>query len=218
MPRYTRTLGNGTLLFLPHSHDSFRSTFDWNKVKSELERIPKRALPVTVCLGEQDIKKGLLREVRENLNLPVVSAGELTSQLFPFRLWRLFRNYAFTAGFDDGSHAIYAIWSGRSYLLLDNGVFSSKKRVEGGRWTESYINERFMQDYDDEEIAREMKHFLTSLQTFRTEPSEQQNDLVEQWTNSNDSLSRSQLRDLLWQSLLSKMLTRKLTSQKESSQ
>ena len=213
LPRFPRTLGNGTLLFLPHSHDSFRSSFDWSKVKFELEKIPKQALPITVCLGEQDIKKGLLEEVRENLDLPVVSAGELTSQLFPFRLWRLFRNYAFTAGFNVASHAIYAIWSGRSYLLLGNSVFSSQKRVEDGRWTESSINERFMKDYDVEEIELEMKHFITSLQIFHTEPAEDQNNLVEKWTNSTDSLSRLQLSKLLWRSLLNKIFSRKLTSQ-----
>ena len=217
LPRYPRTLGNGTLLFLPHSHDSFRSSFDWDKVKTELERIPERALPVTVCLGEQDIKRGLLEEVRENLGLPVVSAGELTSQLFPFRLWRLFRNYAFTAGFDDGSHAIYAIWSGRSHLLLGDGVFSSQKRVEDGQWEESSIDEGFMRDYDVEEVAREMKQFLTSLRTFRTEPSQEEINLVEKWTNSNDSLSQSQLSGLLWRSILRWRLPRKLTSRLDNS-
>lgn len=199
LPQFSRETGKGTLLFLPHSHGKLRSSFDWVKIKSELKRIPKSALPITICIGEQDIHKGLLREVREHLDLPIVTAGELTSQLFPFRLWGLLRRHAYTAGFNLASHSIYAIWSGRPFLLLDERSFDYEILDELDGWSNYSSEEIIRRSYS--EIIDEFEIWRESLRHFQEEPSKVQVQYVANFTDSTEALSRLELSRVLWMQL-----------------
>lgn len=207
LPRYEPGSGTGTLVFLPHSHGSLRSEFDWNKIKSELSKIPQEAQPLTICIGEQDVQKGLLAEVRDNLRLPIVSAGELTSQFFPFRLWRLFAKHSYTAGFNVASHSIYAIWSGRSYFLLDDTSFSFQIKDGQAQWREFSHEENFRKSYDDDKVAEEARELGLSFREFRYSPSEQQKNFVKKYVVSEHSINRLSLCKVLWVSFVRRFVT-----------
>lgn len=203
LPRHSSSSGNGTLLFLPHSHSTISTTFDWPQIREELQRIPAQALPITVCIGEQDIQKGLLEEVRENLDLPIVTAGELTSQLFPFRFWSLLKKHRYTAGFNLSSQPIYAIWSGRSYLLLNETSFKNKIKNEEGEWRDYSVDENIRKAYDDEASFSEVQIWRKSLSKFTEHPTTQQMRYVEKYTNSTEAIPRLKLCVLLWTQLFS---------------
>lgn len=201
LPRHSSSSGRGTLLFLPHSHSTISTIFDWPQIREELQRIPAQALPITVCIGEQDIHKGLLEEVRENLDLPIVTAGELTSQLFPFRFWSLLKKHRYTAGFNLASQPIYAVWSGRPYLLLNETSFKNQIKNDQGEWRDYSVEENIGKGYVGEASFSEVQIWRESLSKFTELPTPWQLNYVEKYTNSAEAISRLKLFGLLWAQL-----------------
>jgi hypothetical protein len=171
-----------------------------------MSSLDPKYFPLTICLGEQDVKLGLHRIAREELGLPVVSAGDLKSQLFPFRFWSLLSRYRYTVGFNLASHTIYCLWAGRPFRLLEDGAFSFLELGADGqaRPLPPSVEERLTRDYPDTETRDKMVLLAKSLSVDLERPSDLQNDLVEEFTNSALALGRTELARLIWGQLWKK--------------
>lgn len=192
--------GSGSLVFLPHSHGSLLSEFNWENIRVQMSSLDSKYFPLTICLGEQDINLGLHKIVREELGLPVVTAGDLKSQLFPFRFWSLLSKYRYTVGFNLASHTIYCLWAGRPFRLLADGAFSYLELDPDGqtRPLPASVEERLIRDYPDTETRGKMVLLAKSLSVDLERPSDLQNELVEEFTNSPVALDRVELAGLIW--------------------
>jgi hypothetical protein len=192
--------GSGTLVFLPHSHDSLKSEFRWESIRGQLESLDEKHYPLTVCIGEQDIKNNLHHIVRLELKLPIVTAGDLNSQIFPFRFWKLLARYRYTVGFNLASHTMYCIWAGRPFRIMGDGAF--KYSAVDGSGKISSLSEstktRIAVDNPDKDTQNIMTLFYESLLEDSDAPSDFQHQVVEQFTNSMDAVSRIQLAIILW--------------------
>ena len=203
-----RRRGVGSLVFLPHSHGNLMTEFKWEIVRQELASLPAKHLPLVVCLGEQDIKSGLHKVVRTQLGLPVVTAGELTSQFFPFRFWRLLSRYRYTLGFNLASHTIYSIWAGRPFRLIGEKAFSFFAVNDAGNsmGLGQTVNERIVKDNPHPVIRARMIEFADSLRQDLDEPSDLQKGVVSEFTDSPLAISRFSLTRILWLQLIRKRL------------
>lgn len=198
--------GSGSLVFLPHSHGSLRSEFNWENIRVQMSSLDSKYFPLTICLGEQDVNLGLHKIVREELGLPVVTAGDLKSQLFPFRFWSLLSRYRYTVGFNLASHTIYCLWAGRPFRLLADGAFSYLELDPDGqtRPLPASVEERLIRDYPDTETREKMVQLTKSLSVDLEIPSKLQNELVEEFTNSPLAVGRLELARLMWAQLWKK--------------
>ena len=198
--------GIGSLVFLPHSHGNLHTEFNWDIVREELTSLHVKHLPLVVCLGEQDIKSGLHKTVRTELGLPVVTAGELTSQFFPFRFWRLLARHRYTLGFNLASHSIYSIWAGRPFRLIGEKAFSffAVNNDGSSMGLGETVNERILKDNPHPVIRAKMIEFADSLRKDLDEPSDLQKRVVSEFTDSPLAISRLELTSVLWFQILRK--------------
>lgn len=199
-------IGSGSLIFLPHSHESLLSEFHWENVREELRSLDSKYLPLTICLGAQDIKLGLHKVVRAELGLPIVSAGDLLSQLFPFRFWSLMARYKYTAGFNLGSHAMYCLWAGRPFRLLADGAFSYTRVDEDGKPHDlpDSVEERILRDNPEPDTQSKLYELASSLREDLETPSELQSSFILEFTDSQEASGRMRLMGLLWGQLWKK--------------
>jgi len=192
--------GSGTLVFLPHSHDTLKTEFRWESIRTQLNSIDQKHHPLTVCIGEQDIKNNLHHIVRRELNLPIVTAGDLNSQLFPFRFWRMLGRYRYTVGFNLASHTMYCIWAGRPFRLMGDGAFKYSSVANDGSLSalSESTKERIRVDNPDEPTFDKLSAFHDSLVEDLEVPSTFQYRFVDEFTNSAEAITRLQLVKLLW--------------------
>jgi len=192
--------GSGTLVFLPHSHDNLKSEFRWESIRTQLNSIDEKYYPLTVCIGEQDIKNNLHHIVRHELKLPIVTAGDLNSQLFPFRFWRLLARYRYTVGFNLASHTMYCIWAGRPFRLMGDGSFKYSAVADDGSLSalSELTKERIRVDNPDVQTFDKVSAFYDSLGEDLETPSIFQYRFVDEFTNSSEAITRLQLVKLLW--------------------
>lgn len=190
-----------TLLFLPHSHDRLRVELDWGPLQESLEEKGLAAGRVAICLGSFDIQRGFHKEVRERLKLPIVTAGDTTSQLFPYRLWKLISGFAFTAGLSPGSQMYYAVMASRQYHLFgeDLGVFFVE--AEDERWEIASLERRMNRAFPDPETRRRLEGFLVSLRIRKPFPSPYEVEFVSDTLFPRGALSRPELRKIMYRQL-----------------
>ena len=193
-----RVPGCGTLLFLPHWHSGIEIDINWSGLRAELASLPTWYQPFTVMLGAGEIREGLHLTVREKLGLPIVTAGRMESQLFPYRFWRILNSFSQSAGAFLGSHVFYSVWAGRPHRYLDpsNILISLKKNSE--ELSDLSHEEWMKSSYPDIETRAKMADFNHSLSFDLQSPTEDQVAFVQECLRSSDALDRAQLAKLIW--------------------
>lgn len=193
-----RVPGRGTLLFLPHGNSGLEIDINWAGLRTELAGLPDWYQPFTVMLGAGEIRQGFHVIVREQLGLPIVTAGPMESQLFPYRFWRLLTYYSQSAGASLGSHVFYSIWAGRPHRFLDPLNISISLKRKSGEFIYLSHKERMKKAYPDTETRDRVGSFASSLTLDHQSPTEDQVAFVEECLRSSDALGRAQLTKLIW--------------------
>lgn len=193
-----RVPGRGTLLFLPHGSTRIGIQIDWSGLQAELANLPDWYKPFTVMLGAGEIREGLHLTVREKLGLPIVTAGPMESQLFPFRFWKLLTFYSYTAGGSLGSHVFYSIWARRAHRFLNSSNISISLKSESGKFLDMSNESWISRDFPDAGTRSRIENFVSSLSVDHQWPTDGQVAFVEECLRSSDALGRAQLTKLIW--------------------
>lgn len=191
----------GTLVFLPHSRKGSATPIDWGSFFSHLNSLPRKYRPFSLCLGAQDITNGFHKEVRK-FGFPLYTAGDVMSQLFPYRFWRLISRFSYTAGINTGSHAFYCIWAGRPYRLFGTDSWQFWETNSSGVLEQIPHEVLFSRDYPDDETALSMTRFEESLFRDFDTPSDQQSEFVRVTLEPSNSVTRTGLIRIVWGQLL----------------
>lgn len=193
-----RVPGHGTLLFLPHGNSLLEIDINWAGLRTELAGLPNWYQPFTVMLGAGEIHQGFHLTVREKLGLPIVTAGRMESQLFPYRFWKILTSFSQSAGASLGSHIFYSIWAGRPHRFLNPSNISISLKIKPGKPIEMSHEAEMKATFPDAETRAKVGSFISSLTFDHHSPTEGQVAFVEECLRSPDALGRAQLTNLIW--------------------
>lgn len=190
--------GRGTLLFLPHLNSRVEIDINWAGLRAELASLPTWYQPFTVMLGAGEIDQGFHLTVREELGLPIVSAGRIESQLFPYRFWRILTSFSHSAGGFLGSQVFYSIWAGRPHRFLNPSNVTISRKTNSGESIDMSHGAWMKKTFPDTETRAKMSDFINSLALDHQSPTEEQVGFVEECLRSPEALGRAQLTKLIW--------------------
>lgn len=199
------TPGQGTLVFLPHGRKGEEIGLNWSALRKELARLPSWYRPFTIMLGAEDIQDGLHLTVRKELGLPIVTAGLMESQFFPYRFWKILTSYSQTAGASSGSHVFYSIWAGRPHRFLNASEISFSLKAESGGSIDLSPEAMLKRDYPDIETRAKVAEFNNSLSVDNKVPTKDQVAFVAECLRSPEALGRGDLIKLVWLQLFRKI-------------
>jgi len=188
-----RKSGRGTLVFLPHSTPNSNVDFRLEALISELGCLPEKYRPFTLCVGSQDSTQQYISGLRAAA-LPIVTAGDILSQLFPFRFWGLLRKFSYTAGFSVGSHTYYSIYAGIPFRLFAPEMFEFRKRT-GASFEKIDV---LQEDYPEEDVAAGVRIFRESLMEDLEVPSKSQTRHVSELFRPANAIHRGALAMIIW--------------------
>lgn len=171
---------------------------NWAGLRAELASLPTWYQPFTAMLGAGEVRQGFHLTVRKELGLPIVSAGRMESQLFPFRFWKILTSYSQTAGGFLGSQVFYSIWAGRAHRFLDPSNMVISTKMKSGETTEKTHESWIRESFPDPETYKRVRLFFESLASDHQLPTEDQVAFVEECLRSSDALGRAQLTKLIW--------------------
>ncbi len=114
---------NGTLFLPSHSTRVASTQFNKEAVIAELNDLPKKFHPITVCIHWNDITLGL-HEYFENKGFKVVSAGHITDCNYLFRWLHLISQYKLVVGCGLGSAMFYSVLAGTPFYLTQEDAIS----------------------------------------------------------------------------------------------
>lgn len=197
--------GKGTLVFLPHGRKGGEIDLNWSGLRTELASLPSWYGPFTVMLGAEDIHQGLHLTVRKELGLPIVTAGLMESQFFPYRFWKILTSYSQTAGASSGSHVFYSIWAGRPHRFLNASEISFSLKAKSGGSIDLSPEAVWKRAYPDIETRAKIAEFNNSLSVDNQVPTKDQVAFVAECLRSPEALGRGDLIKLVWLQLFRKI-------------
>lgn len=199
----------GTLVFWPHSHGTSREELPREGFLGSLGDLPTHYRPLTICLQSYDILLGTHRELRE-WGFPLVTAGDVTSQRYPFRFAELVAGHKFTLGPNIGSHVYYSIWMRKPFLLFEPQMYAWKvEDVTTGKWRHVDSIDSWLDDtYPDREIRKRVDSFRASLMQIKPEPSPAEMSFVEENLGLGSATSQADFRKVVWRHIAERFRSR----------
>lgn len=121
-----RKESQGAIFFIAHSTPSISDYKLVDKYHKELQILPEKFKPITVCLHISDIEKGLDKKYRK-LGYKVVTAGDSKNQEFTERFYRLLCSHKYALSNLFGSYGFYAVEMGIPFGLYgDPPIYINK--------------------------------------------------------------------------------------------
>lgn len=145
----------GTLVFLPHSSQTFNEYEEdpWVDLIEEASRLPPEFLPVVFCIQMHDVRKGAHYPLLL-AGHPVVTFGESTSPFFVERFYTGVCNFRYSASNALGSHSFICQEAGVDFFLLGDRPRLNHSAIAEARSqaTKAYDHEfetqvRFREEY-----------------------------------------------------------------------
>lgn len=106
----------GTLVFPAHATPSIEDVSDVDEFARQLNRLPRRYQPISVCLHQNEVNKGLFATFIKH-GIPVFTAGNTVDYRFAERFYKILRNFKFASSNVFGSYAFYAIEMGIPFFI-----------------------------------------------------------------------------------------------------
>ncbi|MEP7171086.1 MAG: hypothetical protein ABI855_17090 [Bacteroidota bacterium] len=134
----------GTIIFPAHSTPDLDDLTDWKEYMNELNQLPGEYKPITICLHENDIKKGL-HKLFLSSGFKVTTAGAIMDARFTERFYYILRQHKYSVSNLIGSYAFYSVEMGIPFTLYGKGpVYFNKNdpNIEKGNYT-SYKTETY---------------------------------------------------------------------------
>lgn len=197
---------SGTLVFWPHSHGTVREDTNPEDFVSTLMALPDYYRPFTLCLMSYDIKLGLHKKLRK-FGFPLTTVGDVNSQRYPRRFFRLMRNFWFAAGPDMGTQIYYTLWSGRPYRLVGRETFQLKTLTAPDTWQRTSLTDQFDRLFPTVELRRKVTDFESSLELDLEQPLDMQIKFVQENMGMDSSMTRKDLSRIIWDQLLTNSKT-----------
>ena len=197
---YVGPTRSGTLVFWPHSSPGYREDTDADEFVSSLMALPDYYRPFTLCLMSYDINLGLHKKLRK-FGFPLTTVGDVNSQMYPYRFFRLLRNFWFTAGISVGTQVFYVIWSGRPYRLVGQHADKIKIVNSQGGWEQRDASVWFRKLYPNIELQNSVTEFRSSLELDLKQPLDMQTQFVRDNLGLESSLTRGSLSQIIWSQL-----------------
>ena len=189
--------GCGTLVFFPHSNDTTKPVFvDLDKYFADLNALPEKYHPITLCLSFHDVRKGLHHKLRKYA-MPIVTVGTSNSQKFVDRFYGLIREFRYATSPTIGSHLFYCVEAGIPFFLHGE---RPQYLISGS----SMVSEGFQNllEYGD---AEDVDAFM-GLHDLFGQPvdciSDAQNVAVRKYLGCDSELSRFVIACVVWKALL----------------
>ncbi|OYQ63866.1 hypothetical protein B9G53_14765 [Pseudanabaena sp. SR411] len=181
----------GSVFFLSHSTKQVVSQKSVEEYHQELQALPEKYNPLTICLHTHDIDRGLDREFRA-LGYKVTTAGKSLEEGFTEKFYRILSKHTYAISDSIGSHTFYAIEMGIPF-----GLYGAEP---------IYIN------YGDPNVEmglfnsyKELKSYKKALSLFSRLPetiNQEQQEFVEEHLGLKYGLSRIKASFVLYNSFL----------------
>lgn len=108
----------GTIVFLAHKTNNIDLIdYDYDGYFKQLKSLPDMFKPIVVCLHRHDVKQQMHKKMRQ-YDIPILTAGETTSQLFVDRFYSLVSSFEFATSTEYGSNLSYCYELGLKYFLF----------------------------------------------------------------------------------------------------
>jgi len=107
----------GTIVFPSHSTNELDAVFDIDDFCGQLNAIPEKFKPVTVCLHFIDVNKGLDKHYIKN-GLNVVSAGPKHNLDFVNNFYEIVSKHKYSCSNEVGSYSFYCVEMGLPFFLI----------------------------------------------------------------------------------------------------
>jgi hypothetical protein len=193
---------NGTLVFWPHSHEAIHEDTNTEHFVSALMDLPEYYRPFTLCLMSYDISKlGLHKKLRK-YGFPLTTVGDVNSQKYPYRFFRLMKNFWFAAGPSVGTQIYYTILSGRPYRMVGRETHKEKVMTGSNSWYYKLYEDQKDVLYPDVELRKKVSDFEASLELNIEQPLEMQIKFTRENMGMNSAVTRKDLRKIIWEQLL----------------
>ena len=128
----------GTLIFLPHSNPQIKIiNYDFDKYFSEIKKLPKKYHPLIICLQRNDATEENILKFRK-YNLPIISAGEVTSAHYVERFYSMISRFNFATSNRGGSELFYCEELGVKFFL--KGKIPEYYNFSHEQWPKGFVN------------------------------------------------------------------------------
>lgn len=193
----------GTLIFWPHSIPGLHQNIEATLLVERIMALPEFYRPFTICIHAQDIQLGLHRKLRD-FKLGLVTAGDVTSQRFPQRFFRILNRFRYTAGPGVGSHTFYALASFRPYRLVGMDLYGFTKLGPDGapvEITSQDIENTWRENYPTDSLYSSVLAFRNSLELDLVKPTAHQISFSRENLGIYAPNSQELMRKTVWKQL-----------------
>ena len=112
----------GTIIFYSHSNEGIEiMEYDWDTYFNTLKKLPEDYHPFFICMHMHDIRKGYHLKLRK-YGLPIISAGETSSQFFVDRFYDIVQNFNYATSPSGGSDIFICEEFGLKYFIFGEKV------------------------------------------------------------------------------------------------
>jgi len=188
---------SGTLVFFPHSNSTTTPVYrDLDKYIGDLKSLPEKYQPIVVCLLADDIEKGLHKSLRK-YEVPLVTAGLLSSRNFVDRFYALLYQFKYASSSNIGSHTFYILEAGIPFFLY--GPYP-EYHIKGSDAVKD--GKQDLRDYGDEEDIENFEKLKMLLTPVVDTISPEVSDMVRGYLGMNSKMSRFKSALIIWMQLL----------------
>ena len=183
----------GTVCFPFHSTKFVKADFDIDKLIKQINDLPKRFQPVTICLHHCDVEDGKhLKYIEKGFD--VVSAGHKFDKKFVHRFYEILSNHKYATSNSYGSHVPYSIEMGLPFFILKNEIMIKNLGDKNLNMTESSIDDYFNTD----RVMNKYEEAKKIFSEVRTEITPEQNAFAEKVLGIPYAISPIKLNKILW--------------------
>lgn len=185
---------SGTLVFYAHSNSMTTPVYDdLDKYINDLKTLPEKYQPIVICIMADDIKKGLHKELRK-YQLPLVTAGNLSSKNFVDRFYSLIYQFRYSSSANIGSHTYYIVEAGVPFFIY--GPYP-EYHIRGSKFVKD--GKQDLRDYGDDEDFLNYSRLKELLSSQKDEITPEQYSLVSKHLGMDSEVTRFKGALILWQ-------------------
>jgi len=180
----------GTIVFVNHATADIDDVSDTQAYIDQLQDLPPKFQPISVCLHITDIKQGRHRIFMDN-HIPVYTAGG-NSEHFAARFYNILRQFKYASSNLVNSSLFYAVEMGVPFFIYGNkpeNINRGNQNLPLGRY-DFYEGREYFQRLD--RLFRNLDCEITAEKT----------GLIEQDLGIKEGLSRLKMATVLYSALL----------------
>lgn len=150
----------GTIVFPSHSGTKVVPVFNTKKFCNDLKKLPKEFQPITICLHDDDLRRGFDKIYIEN-GFKVVCAGHRHSAQFAEKFYNILKKHKYSTSNALGSYVLYSVEMGIPfYLYGDNVSYLGPNGTEKKESIRPHAVALFDVELDNVKITDEQKEFV----------------------------------------------------------